>query len=531
MSGGDSQSIRTQVSNNYRGLFVWAAGNSSSNIDNYVATNLPNFLAVGAHDANNARASFSCYGARSVEIWAPGTNILSTVLNNSHSSTQGTSMAAPHVAGVAALLLSISPDLTGAQLKELILTGAVPITITQPQNNPGEHQSLRLNAAGALEILGAGIATVPYFEGFEETTDGDLPESWRHSGSTAVWRTTGNIVEGVTGTTGLQGNTEPRTGDRQMTRTWHQTGNFAWVLSEPVMLVEGTTYTVSFWYKAPGFPPTGAFDNFRVQVGPTRSLTGTGLNAQMIGAETILTLTNRRVPNWTRASIQYTATSNGPHFLGFQCRTIADGGFLVTIDDISITAIHNIVLSEVGTHIFPNAMHGYSPQTALDVTIENITSEPTSALNIALSGTSVDNFTLSTTTVPSIAGAGTANFTIVPNTGLAIGTHTATVTVTGENNTFAEFDVRFTVGDPTSVAVLEQDAELIVFPNPVFDGRLIVEIPDGIESTVIQIYDISGQLVLTRPMNHPRTEIDISHLPNGVYIVRVGHRSVRIIKQ
>jgi len=85
--------------------------------------------------------------------------------------------------------------------------------------------------------------------------------------------------------------------------------------------------------------------------------------------------------------------------------------------------------------------------------------------------------------------------------------------------------------DPSSILGFEQDATLKVWPNPVLDGKLIVEIPANSEGSVIQIYDISGQLVLTRPMNHPKTEIDISHLPNGVYIVRVGHRSVRIIKQ
>ncbi|MDR0438020.1 MAG: T9SS type A sorting domain-containing protein [Bacteroidales bacterium] len=85
--------------------------------------------------------------------------------------------------------------------------------------------------------------------------------------------------------------------------------------------------------------------------------------------------------------------------------------------------------------------------------------------------------------------------------------------------------------ETTSISLLEQDAVLSVFPNPVLDGKLVVEIPENTRSAVIRVYDFSGRLVLTHAIDCPKTEINISHLPNGVYVVRVGQNTARIIKQ
>ena len=135
----------------YDGLFVTAAGNETTNNDTNT-TQFPsplfrtnNLLAVGSLDSNGSRSSFSNWGENTVDIFAPGGAILSTwptALTSQHDSDRpgyrtesGTSMAAPHVAGVAALMLSVNPDLTPQQLRTNLLNNSSALTITVP--DPG----------------------------------------------------------------------------------------------------------------------------------------------------------------------------------------------------------------------------------------------------------------------------------------------------------------------------------------------------------------------------------------------------------
>lgn len=119
-------------------LMVHAAGNDHKNIDekpnypkaNYEEGNLDLLLTIGAStrflkldekNENSLVASFSNFGVNSVDVFAPGLEIYSTVPDNKYLSTQGTSMAAPMVAGVAALLKSYFPNLTMKQIKNIIV--------------------------------------------------------------------------------------------------------------------------------------------------------------------------------------------------------------------------------------------------------------------------------------------------------------------------------------------------------------------------------------------------------------------------
>jgi thermitase len=102
-------------------IFIAAAGNSRSDNDkkptypaNYEVDSL---VSVGAIDGKGKRASFSNYGAETVHVFAPGVNTYSTVQGNKYKNMSGTSMACPHVAGVAGLILSQEPGLTPLELK------------------------------------------------------------------------------------------------------------------------------------------------------------------------------------------------------------------------------------------------------------------------------------------------------------------------------------------------------------------------------------------------------------------------------
>ena len=80
-------------------------------------------------------ASFSNYGKLNVDVFAPGLEIYSTYPNNEYESIQGTSMAAPAVAGVAALIRSYYPELSASQVKHILMNSGIKVTM--PVKKPG----------------------------------------------------------------------------------------------------------------------------------------------------------------------------------------------------------------------------------------------------------------------------------------------------------------------------------------------------------------------------------------------------------
>ena len=110
-------------------LFVVAAGNDGQ--DNEISAtypcnyNLPNMICVASTDSSGDISSFSNWGINVVHIAAPGSRIHSTYPNNGYQALSGTSMATPHVAGVAALVLDFVPTIGWRELRQVILDSAV----------------------------------------------------------------------------------------------------------------------------------------------------------------------------------------------------------------------------------------------------------------------------------------------------------------------------------------------------------------------------------------------------------------------
>ena len=155
--GGFSQGLQDAIgrANNAGILFVAAAGNSGADNDSTASypSNYPNanIIAVAALTSSGALASYSQYGATTVDIGAPGSGIISTVPARSkgsvvsgYASYSGTSMATPHVTGAAALYASSHPGASAADIKAAILGTAVPT----PSLNGKVATDGRLDASG-----------------------------------------------------------------------------------------------------------------------------------------------------------------------------------------------------------------------------------------------------------------------------------------------------------------------------------------------------------------------------------------------
>ncbi len=131
--GGFSQAMLDAITDAKKHgiLFVAAAGNDGSNNDSsptYPASYaVDNIVAVAATDNTDTIADFSNYGRTTVHVAAPGVNILSTIKDGGYAVLSGTSMATPHVSGIAALLLSANPSLTYAQIKETLIKTSDPV--------------------------------------------------------------------------------------------------------------------------------------------------------------------------------------------------------------------------------------------------------------------------------------------------------------------------------------------------------------------------------------------------------------------
>ena len=155
--GGFSQAMldAIQTADSQDSLFVAAAGNDFSDNDAepvYPAGyDVPNVVSVAASDADDDLAWFSNYGRAAVDVAAPGMNVFSTSAGGGYRMDSGTSMAAPHVAGAAALAKAAFPSASDVGLKALLLRSVDSVSWLQNVVRTGG----RLNVDSAVRCAGA----------------------------------------------------------------------------------------------------------------------------------------------------------------------------------------------------------------------------------------------------------------------------------------------------------------------------------------------------------------------------------------
>ena len=133
LGGGASTSIDNAVNNavNFGITFAVAAGNSNANACNYSPARAASAITVGATTSTDARASYSNFGS-CLDIFAPGSSITSAwrTSNTATNTISGTSMASPHVAGVAALYLASNPGASASTVRNALVNNATLNKVT-----------------------------------------------------------------------------------------------------------------------------------------------------------------------------------------------------------------------------------------------------------------------------------------------------------------------------------------------------------------------------------------------------------------
>jgi len=152
-------------------VVVFATGNeNNSGRINYPSNSHDGILAVGAIEISGQRSTQSNYGEQ-LDIVAPGETILSTNNNNDVNYNYGTSFAAPHVSGIAALILSVNPNLTGQEVRSIIKRTAQKIrtdlytySITENRPHGKWHREMGYGLIDAYAAVRAALETLPFTE-------------------------------------------------------------------------------------------------------------------------------------------------------------------------------------------------------------------------------------------------------------------------------------------------------------------------------------------------------------------------------
>ncbi|HEY0639316.1 MAG TPA: S8 family peptidase [Pseudonocardiaceae bacterium] len=236
-SGSDptgESAVRRSISDGV--VYSIASGNSSSDACNFTPARVAEAITVNASDSADNRASFSNYGT-CTDIFAPGVGITSAWSSGDGATNtiSGTSMAAPHVAGGAALLLGATPTLTPAQVASAMFTNSTPNKIPNPVGSP--NRLLFVNTGGGTP--GGPVVTDPGAQTTRRGVAVSLPMSASGGTTPYTWSATG-LPAGLTinSSSGLISGTPSTVANYSVTVTARDTGgrtgtaSFGWSITQ-----------------------------------------------------------------------------------------------------------------------------------------------------------------------------------------------------------------------------------------------------------------------------------------------------------
>jgi subtilisin family serine protease len=253
LGGGISSALDTAITNSINDgvTYAVAAGNETQDACNVSPARVPSAITVGSTTTTDARSSFSNFGT-CVDIFAPGSNITSAwrTSDTATNTISGTSMATPHVTGVAALFLETNPTASPATVSAAIINNSTPNKVT----GAGTGSPNRL----LFSLLSGGPTPTPTPT---PVPGAELLLNRGFESGNVSWTATAGVINNSTQQT-------PRTGSWYAWLNGYGTTHTDTLFQDITVPSSATSVTLSFWIKisTAETTTTTAFDRLQVQI-------------------------------------------------------------------------------------------------------------------------------------------------------------------------------------------------------------------------------------------------------------------------